>query len=291
MQSNNLFKCLIYSLVLSLLIICLYYCVSLIVTGIMQNYNKAAWYYQYNQVEIESTEEIEALKNTYPSMIGYKDEYKSHTENLTVYQLVNSSIDLAIGHPLQTNDEVIISREIANHLLQTYQLDNEQELLNREFCNYRICGITTIQTEEPWCIYIKESTSASTNRLLFSPDTDMEILEKQFGFPLYQHDKVIHYVQRIMKALDIFAIISLFCLGLDLLLSKLGHFSFKHTILLNIISVIMSMGIIYLTDHFLDLWLSPIPYLQLGRHWEYIIVPVLFVVVLNLGIKKIKFFN
>lgn len=292
MHSTNLFKYILYTFIVSIWITCLYFCTSLIVNGTIENYNKAAWYYHYNQVDIEPTANIEDLKQQYTSMIGYQDERLFHLEDqeITVYQLI-SAIALENGAMPKTENEVVISREIADYLIRLYQLEKDQDLFGRDFLDYRICGITGVQMQKEWVIYIKEIPASSTHRLLFSPSTDMETLQEQSGFTLNQHDQVIGYMQKIMKALDLLAIVSLFCLGVDLLLSKLSHFNMLHTFILNGLGIILSIGIICISDGALNQWLSTIPYLQLQRQWAYLIVPSVFILILNLGIKKIKFFN
>lgn len=291
MRSTNLFKYIFYTFIVSLLITCLYYCTSLIVNGTIENYNKAAWYYHYNQVEIEPACEMEALKQQYTSLIGYQDERLFHLDDqeITVYQLI-SPIELESGAMPKTENEVVISREIADYLISLDHLEGEQDLLGKDFFDYQICGITSVQMEKKWTVYIKEIPSSSTSCLLFSSTTDMEALQVQHGFTLNQHDQVIGYMQRIMKALDLFAIISLFCLGIDLLLSKLNHFNMKITLILNCLGGLLSAAVLVMSNGYLNQWLSAVPYLHLQRQWAYLIVPSLFIGVLNLGIKKIKFF-
>ena len=92
MHSTNLFKYIFYTFIVSIWITCLYFCTSLIVNGTIENYNKAAWYYHYNQVDIEPTANIEDLKQQYTSMIGYQDERLFHLEDqeISVYQLISA---------------------------------------------------------------------------------------------------------------------------------------------------------------------------------------------------------
>lgn len=293
MHSTNLFKSIFYTFIVSIFIIGLYFCTSLIVNGTIENYNKAAWYYHYNQVEIDLTSNIDDLKQHYVSMIGYQDERLFQLENqeVSVYQLIHYPIELKNGELPKTEDEMIISREIADYLIEHYQLESDQELLGRELFDYHICGIASVQMQNDWVVYIKEIPDSMTQRLLFAPSTDMEVLHTQQGFTLNQHDQVIGYMQKIMKALDLFAVISLFCLGVDLLLSKLSHFNMKQTFILNVLGILLSVGIIRVSDGVLNQWLSAIPYLHMQRQWGYLIVPIIFILILNLGIKKIKFFN
>ena len=291
MHSTNLFKSCIYIFVASILMASFYFYINLISNGVIQNYSKATWYYEYNQVNIDFTSSKE-LKEEFPTLLGYLDERTFHLEDKEVkmYQLVNE-ISLDTGRMVYGENDIIISQEIADRLMKTYNLISIQELMDKEIFGYRICGITNIQMENNNVVYIKEISNSTTQQLLFSPETNMELLHETYGFSLNQYDKVIVYIQKIMKALVFFTLLSLFILGLDLVLTKVCHLKVKATMICNVLAMILSMGMIYMMSNKLNSWLTVISYLHLPIQWSYLFIPCLITIVLNLGIKKIKFFQ
>lgn len=293
MHLTNLFKSLIYSLTIALLIACLYLCSVSLFTGILSNYDKASWFYGYNHISTYADTPLTEWENQYKEVIGYSNHeiLNNSYQDISLFHLKNEALDLKVGTPIINAQDIVISLEIANSLKQNLGVDSLEALIGQPFNQYTICGITNIEMESPLFAFVYYDANAIINEVIFSANTDMEKLPAIENFTLNNRDQVLTYVQKIMKSLNIGVVLTIVLLALILIMSKINHLNLKKTMLLNILGIGLGAIIIYSTNTPFNNWLSDYTYLHFPLQWANVILIALIIFIINNAIKRIKFFH